>query len=548
MSDIIKTQQMKFIKFIFGPGERVMTKLSYRQRFVFLISLFTLAIGITLLFISWKDFPRILLVVLAGLYVFFIYFSISFYRGFARILGMLNETTEHMIKVGFLGTLQTLSETTNAIKKAGGSESELLDSQDELGMMVTLFNKIATALTTTNKKFVENESILKAKVLEVEKNKKETLEALENMLATKAKEEAILESTDEGIYGLDLSGLCLFVNNAGAKTLGYTKDEMLGKNIHELIHFKHEDGSPYPEGECPITRTKDTGVGVRINTDIFFRKDGTYFPALYSSHPLRENGETVGVVVAFSDITHEKQVDRAKTEFVSLASHQLRTPLTAISWYIEMLLAGDAGKLTKEQKDYLYEVYKGNNRMIELVNALLNVSRIDLGTISMDPVPTDVREIADSLLTELTPQWHLKKMNIIKSYDPALPLINVDPKLIRIVFQNLLTNAIKYTPEKGTITFSITKDTRNIKIVVADSGYGIPKDSQSRIFGKLYRADNIRDKETDGNGLGLYIVKSIIENSGGKITFKSVENKGTTFTITLPLSGMRKKEGLKDLK
>ncbi len=537
-----------FISFIFKPAENLMTRLQYRQKFSLMGLLFSLTVGATIVFVMYSATYPILVFVVLGLYLIFFYFLVGFYRSFLKILDMLSDTTEHMIKVGFLGTLQSISQTTEKLMSAGEKERELLASKDELGMMVTLFNKIATALTTTNAKFVENEAILKAKVLEVEKGKKETLEALEDMLATKAKEEAILESTDEGIYGLDLNGLCLFVNNAAAKTLGYTKEEMLGKNIHELIHFKHEDGSPYLEGDCPITRTKDTGVGVRINTDIFFRKDGTYFPVLYSSHPLRENDETVGVVVAFSDITHEKQVDRAKTEFVSLASHQLRTPLTAISWYIEMLLAGDAGTLTKEQKDYLYEVYKGNNRMIELVNALLNVSRIDLGTISMDPVPTDVREIADSLLTELTPQWHLKKMNIIKSYDPALPLVNVDPKLIRIVFQNLLTNAIKYTPEKGTITFSITKDTRNIKIIVADSGYGIPKDSQSRIFGKLYRADNIRDKETDGNGLGLYIVKSIIENSGGKITFKSVENKGTTFTITLPLSGMRKKEGLKDLK
>ncbi len=537
-----------FISFIFKPAEDLMTRLQYRQKFSLMGLLFSLTVGSTIIFVMYSAVYPALVFIVLGLYIVFFYLLVGFYRSFLKILDMLSDTTEHMIKVGFLGTLQSISQTTEKLMSAGEKERELLASKDELGMMVTLFNKIATALTTTNSKFVENEAILKAKVLEVEKGKKETLEALEDMLATKAKEEAILESTDEGIYGLDLNGLCLFVNNAAAKTLGYTKEEMLGKNIHELIHFKHEDGSPYLEEDCPITRTKDTGVGVRINTDIFFRKDGTYFPALYSSHPLRENSETVGVVVAFSDITHEKQVDRAKTEFVSLASHQLRTPLTAISWYIEMLLAGDAGKLTKEQKDYLYEVYKGNNRMIELVNALLNVSRIDLGTISMDPVPTDVREIADSLLTELTPQWHLKKMNIVKSYDPALPLINVDPKLIRIVFQNLLTNAIKYTPEKGTITFSINKDTRNIKIVVADSGYGIPKDSQSRIFGKLYRADNIRDKETDGNGLGLYIVKSIIENSGGKISFKSVENKGTTFTITLPLSGMRKKEGLKDLK
>lgn len=525
-----------------------MTNLTYRRRFLVLGLLLVLAFVSTILFVVFDENVRVFLYTLYLLYGVLGYLLIGFAFGFARILDLLNKTTEHMIKVGFLGTLQAISDTTKKIKEAGGSEKELLDSKDELGMLVTLFNKIATALTTTNTKFLKNEVTLKEKIAEVENSKRETQEALETMLATKAKEEAILESTDEGIYGLDMEGNCLFVNNAASNILGFSKSEMLGHNVHELIHYAHEDGRPYLEEDCPITKTKDTGVGIRVNTEIFFRKDKTSFPVEYSSHPLRQNNETVGVVVAFSDITREKQVDRAKTEFVSLASHQLRTPLTAISWYIEMLLAGDAGKLNKEQKDYLYEVYKGNNRMIELVNALLNVSRIDLGTFSMDPVPTDLKELAESLIVELTPQWHLKQMNIIKSYDPNLPLVNVDPKLIRIVFQNLLTNAIKYTPEKGTIEFSITKDSRNLKIIVKDNGYGIPKESQSRLFGKLYRADNIREKETDGTGLGLYIVKSIVEGSGGKITFKSAENKGTTFTITLPLSGMPKKEGAQGLK
>ncbi len=539
---------MKIVRHIFGPGERFMTNLTYRHKFLLLGSLLLLSLANTIAFVYWGEQIRVFIYTLYILYGTFGYLLLSFYFGFSRILNLLNNTTDHMIKVGFLGTLQSISDTTEKIRKAGGSEKELLESKDELGIVVTLFNKVATALTTTNTKFLKNEVALKEKIAEVEKSKIETQEALENMLATKAKEEAILESTDEGIYGLDMEGNCLFVNQAASNILGFSKAEMLGNNVHELIHYAHENGDPYPEEDCPITKTKDTGVGIRVNTEIFFRKDKTSFPVEYSSHPLRQNNETVGVVVAFSDITREKQVDRAKTEFVSLASHQLRTPLTAISWYIEMLLAGDAGKLNKEQKDYLYEVYKGNNRMIELVNALLNVSRIDLGTFSMDPVPTDLKELADSLIVELTPQWHLKQMNIVKSYDPALPLVNVDPKLIRIVFQNLLTNAIKYTPEKGTIEFSITKDTRNIKIIVKDNGYGIPKDSQSRLFGKLYRADNIREKETDGTGLGLYIVKSIIEGSGGKITFKSAENKGTTFTITLPLTGMPKKEGAQGLK
>lgn len=240
-------------------------------------------------------------------------------------------------------------------------------------------------------------------------------------------------------------------------------------------------------------------------------------------------------------------VDKAKSEFVSLASHQLRTPLSTINWYAEMLLAGDAGTLSPEQKQFMDEIYKGNQRMVELVNALLNVSRIDLGTFAIDPEPTDLRTISDSLLTELMPQIKTREVIVDKKYDPDFPTLFLDPKLMRIVIQNLLTNAIKYTPAKGQVMIDLSRMKTMVEIKVSDTGFGIPKDQQSKIFTKLFRADNVREKETDGTGLGLYIVKSIIEQSGGSVRFDSVLDKGTTFYVTIPIVGMKKKEGVKGL-
>jgi len=185
--------------------------------------------------------------------------------------------------------------------------------------------------------------------------------------------------------------------------------------------------------------------------------------------------------------------------------------------------------------------------MVDLVNALLNVSRIDLGTFAIEPESIEIKKIAESVLKELIPQTKQKQTKITEEYDEDLPTIQADPKLIRIIFQNLLSNAVKYTPKGGEIFLSITKDKRNLSIEVADNGYGIPKDQQSKIFTKLFRADNIRQKDTEGNGLGLYIVKSIVDESGGKIWFESEENKGTTFYVTLPLEGMKKKQGAKGL-
>jgi len=182
-----------------------------------------------------------------------------------------------------------------------------------------------------------------------------------------------------------------------------------------------------------------------------------------------------------------------------------------------------------------------------LVNALLNVSRIDLGTFAIVPEPCDFVELSKSVLSELIPGIKTKKMEIEEVYDKNLPKINADPKLARIIFQNLLSNAVKYTPEKGKISVSIKKEDKDILITVKDTGYGIPKKDQPRTFEKLFRADNVRQKDPDGTGLGLYILKSILEQSGGKIWFESEENKGTAFYVTIPLSGMKAKEGSRGL-
>jgi len=236
--------------------------------------------------------------------------------------------------------------------------------------------------------------------------------------------------------------------------------------------------------------------------------------------------------------TKLKQIDIAKTEFVSLASHQLRTPLTSISWYTEMLLAGDAGKLTANQSKYLREIYAGNRRMVELVNALLNVSRLELGTLVFEVRPTDVAAIAKSAVEEQQPQVEGKKLRFSADYEDGLPLVSTDAKLFRMVVQNLLSNAIKYTPEGGGVTFTLGLNTTRevLLITVTDTGYGIPKNQQDKIFTKLFRADNARVKEVEGTGLGLYIVKSIVEHSGGKVWFESEVGKGSRFFVAIPLA------------
>jgi len=257
-------------------------------------------------------------------------------------------------------------------------------------------------------------------------------------------------------------------------------------------------------------------------------------------------GEFIGTVEVFRDVTHEHEIDRAKTEFVSLASHQLRTPLTAISWYTEMLLDPKLGKLSDDQQTFAEEIQNGSNRMTELVNALLNVSRIELGNFAVDPKPISIATVLDNVLKDI--QTLVKESNIALELDleEAPDSYKADSNLLSMIFQNLITNAIKYT-DKGSVKVRVYQKSKKLQIEVSDTGLGIPEDQQKNIFKKMFRASNVKRTDTTGTGLGLYLVKAIVEEVNGTIRFESQENEGTTFFITMPLSGMKSRDGSKPL-
>ena len=385
------------------------------------------------------------------------------------------------------------------------------------------------------------------------RNVLEDLQSEKNRLSTaKAKDEALLASIGDGMIATDEEGKVITINDAAARMIGYNKEEVLGKKYFEVLRNKDTKGNPVPTENRPISIALTTGKKVITNTTTppyyYVRKDGTEFPVALTATPIIFENQIVGVIDTFRDITKESEIDKAKTEFVSLASHQLRTPLSTVSWYSEMLLTGDAGKISGKQKEYLDEIYRGNRRMVNLVNSLLNVSRLELGTFTAEPEAVDVLTLMHSVIIEQKQQIGEKKLNIVTSFEKTIPSIQSDPKLLRMVFQNILSNAVKYTPSGGKIEISLSLDgKKNILLTVADTGIGIPKGQQENIFTKLFRADNARVQDTEGTGLGLYIVKSILDHAKGKIWFKSVEGKGTTFYVTIPLAGMERKEGTKTL-
>lgn len=279
---------------------------------------------------------------------------------------------------------------------------------------------------------------------------------------------------------------------------------------------------------------------------VFTSQSSETFPELTSNDilykitagPVRnQKGDIIGVVFIFFDITREKEIDKMKSEFISVTSHQLRTPLSSMKWFMEMLLGGDLGEVPVKQKEVLTDIYNSNERVITLVNDLLDVSRIESGKVVLEPTPTNLVDFFKSMLPEV--EQNFKKRNQVFDFikPDNLPRISVDPRLIWQTVQNLLTNASKYTPEGGKITLELTLEEKVIMLKVQDNGYGIPEFQKHRIFEKFFRADNISKME--GTGLGLYIAREIAEASGGKLWFESAEGKGTTFFFTLPLEGSK---------
>jgi len=360
---------------------------------------------------------------------------------------------------------------------------------------------------------------------------------------------AILSSMAEGLIAIDNERKVILMNQAAGILLRTAPQEAAGQDIRQILTV-YRDGQELAYSDLPVEKAiaeRDIiSIGLLDNLSVK-AKNGRLFPMAMTIAPLLAKGEVSGAIILFRDITKDREVDRAKTEFVSLASHQLKTPLSAINWYSEMVLEEEVGPLNDKQKEYLKNLYDANRRMVELVNSLLNVSRIDLGVFAVEPVPTNFPSVADEVLVELKPRIELKKLRLEKEYGQAMPDVNADPKLVRIIFQNLLSNAVKYTAPNGVIGLAVKKEGQNILIRVTDTGYGIPAADQGKIFTKLFRADNIRDKEAEGTGLGLYIVKAVVEAAGGRIWFDSLEGRGSSFFITLPLAGMTKKAGVKGL-
>ncbi|OHA75995.1 MAG: hypothetical protein A3I38_03120 [Candidatus Wildermuthbacteria bacterium RIFCSPLOWO2_02_FULL_47_10] len=348
-------------------------------------------------------------------------------------------------------------------------------------------------------------------------------EAQENAEEEKKRTLAVIGGLTDGILVFDDVGKVSLANRKAEEFLGLKSSDLAGKTAGEL--------SKTP----PLSFLSEIllqGQERSPRKDLVLRGD---LIVEVSCLPLFLDGQRLGLIVVMHDVTRERLVEKIKTEFVSLSAHQLRTPLSAIKWTLKMVLEGDLGKLTKEQAELLQKSYQSNERMIRLINELLEVTRMEDGKYLSNPIPTRFESIAESTVNFFQEEAGHKSLKLV--YDKpetALPAINIDVEKMRIVMANLLDNAIRYTLPGGQVTVSLKYDKKGIECSVRDTGIGIPENQAKRIFERFYRGSNAIRMETDGSGLGLYIAKNIIEAHGGKMWFESKENIGSTFTFWLP--------------
>jgi PAS domain S-box-containing protein len=352
------------------------------------------------------------------------------------------------------------------------------------------------------------------------------------------------DSTSDHIVITDPEGAIIYANRAVEKITGFKNEEIMGKKAGSRELWGGLMDENFYKKLWDVIKIQKKPFSGEIKNK---RKSGELYTSFATISPILDSDGNLKFFIGTErDITREKEIDRSKSEFVSLASHQLRTPITAIRWYTENIM-DDMSGMNETQKDSVKEVYSAALRMAELVRSLLNVSRIELSTFSIDPKEISLAELVNNILKELDKRIKTKNLNV--SFESSLyeDKLNADPIILRILFDNLVSNAIKYTDNGGEVKISLYEKEGYVCFEVKDTGCGIPEKQKTKLFTKFFRADNAVARETDGNGLGLYMVKEIIEKIGGNIYFESAEGKGSMFMLYIPKSGMKKVEGVKQL-
>ncbi len=392
-----------------------------------------------------------------------------------------------------------------------------IESGDEIGDLAKSFNTMAETIGKTMLSLRREEEVVKA-----ERNKLSL----------------ILGGITNAVVAVDTEGRIVLFNKAAESLVGFAADQVLGKSVSEVLKLYDGEREVMPEEFCPNAAANAEGVVYskqNLRMPIVGGKE--HVVNLVSGRIKEGLSIHLGCVLTFQDITREYAVERMKREFVSIAAHQLRTPLTGMKWAVDFLLTGEKGSLTEPQKTLASQALDAVNRMIHLVNDLLDVNRVEEGKFGIHAQKQTILPLLDRVLDAYKQSAAKKGVEFKALVAQGIPELVFDADKLEIVLNNLLDNAIKYTPLHGHIYVNAEVKGGSLVISVQDSGIGIPRDDADRIFTKFFRSSQAYLHHTDGSGLGLYVAKNIMDQHGGNIWFESAENAGTTFYVSLPLSG-----------
>jgi signal transduction histidine kinase len=406
--------------------------------------------------------------------------------------------------------IKRLNAVTKKITEGDLTKRADVASHDEIGGLSTSFNSMTEKLVDSNRN-------LSAKVKELSEEH--------------GRLSSLVESVKLGVVMVDLR-LTVILANSAAKTI-------FGKDLPKNLTFK--DISEKIKGSVNISQALSYYVHAGKPLNIQEVMIGENYYRLFMS-PVRDIVEHIfiGAVVVMEDITEQKKLDKMRTEIVSVTSHQLRTPATIVKGNLEMVLGGDVGKVTKAQRELLDDTYLGNERMIHLINDLMDAAKINEGKLVFPIEPIRLEDIVEEVVKENEPfakEKHVE-LDFVRPSAP-LPMVKINSQRVKQVFQNIIDNAVKYSAvgDKGNVEVEVNEDKGFLRLSVKDNGIGIPKADQGKIFERFSRGSNSTKLDPGGgSGLGLYIAKAVVEQGGGKIWFDSVEGKGTTFYTTFPIN------------
>jgi len=358
---------------------------------------------------------------------------------------------------------------------------------------------------------------------------------LQEMVNDLKKLQMAVENASDIIFTADVHGVITSVNNAALATLGYRPQELIGKPAAIL------GGLPNRQAHADlweeIKKRKKPFLGEVAN----LKKNGQRADFELHVSPVADaHGEIISYIAIERDRTEAKAMERAKKEFISMASHQLRTPLATISLSAQMILNGAIGNVDAEARKQVSEIFKITHQMASLIDLFLNASRIELGRLEIDPHPVGLSEFVREIILPIRPLAAAKKIDLKSEVAADVNHLCIDRKVMSMVLENLLTNALKYTPAGGSVLLSVKKDESDVIFAISDNGVGVPKKQLHLLFNKMFRASNVG--EASGYGLGLSMAKTVVEQSGGRIWAQTKQNQGSTFSISIPVSGMKRRK------